>query len=269
MLEGQNGSCDDFIICNNLFLDATAWGVCAVGVTNIRVENNTFVNNQTHGVGLRIAGDSSVSSGVVTHNIFYNWAGSQYNAVYWYEPNCQLSGDHNLIYSTTIKNQQKISETDTANIDPLFVDVSNPLGPDGIAFTDDDGFQLLPESPALHGGENGRQIGAYYGIISDNSVALKQEVVSAFQLYQNYPNPFNPSTKIQFVVATKDNIKLVIYDLLGRQIRTLVDGMVAAGPQSVSWDGRDTQGKTVSSGVYFYSVEHRGQRITKQMVLIK
>jgi hypothetical protein len=90
-----------------------------------------------------------------------------------------------------------------------------------------------------------------------------------FSLYQNYPNPFNPSTKIDFMVATKENIKLVIYDLLGRQIRTLVDGIVASGTQSVFWDGRDTQGKTVSSGVYFYSIDHKGQRIAKQMVLIK
>jgi flagellar hook assembly protein FlgD len=90
-----------------------------------------------------------------------------------------------------------------------------------------------------------------------------------FTVSQNYPNPFNPSTKIDFFVAAKDNIKLVIYDLLGRQIRTLVDGIVAAGPQSVSWDGRDTQGTTVSSGVYFYCVEHRSQRLAKQMMLIK
>ena len=90
-----------------------------------------------------------------------------------------------------------------------------------------------------------------------------------FTVSQNYPNPFNPSTKIDFFVAAKVNIKLVIYDLLGRQIRTLVDGIVAAGPQSVSWDGRDTQGTTVSSGVYFYCVEHRSQRLAKQMMLIK
>jgi hypothetical protein len=94
-------------------------------------------------------------------------------------------------------------------------------------------------------------------------------VPSQFYINQNYPNPFNPSTKIDFFVATKENIKLVIFDLLGRQIRTLVDGIVAAGPQSVSWDGRDTQGKTVSSGVYFYSLKFGTQSITKRMVLRK
>jgi hypothetical protein len=102
-----------------------------------------------------------------------------------------------------------------------------------------------------------------------NTVASSSAVPKEFAVSQNYPNPFNPTTKIDFFVATKENIKLVIYDVLGRQIRILVDGMVATGTQSVFWDGRDTQGKTVSSGVYFYSVEHRGQRIAKRMVLIK
>jgi hypothetical protein len=264
MLEGQNGSCDDFIIRNNLFLDAAAWGVCAVGVTNIRVENNTFVNNQIHGVGLRIAGDGSVSSGVVTHNIFYNWAGSQYNSVYWYEPNCQLSGDHNLIYSTTITNQQKISETDIANVDPLFVNPNNPLGDDGLFFTNDDGFHLRPGSPALNGGEGGRKIGAY-AYISSDGVARKQEVASTFHLYQNYPNPFNPSTKIQFVVPSDGHVRIRVYNCLGQIVATPFEGEVKADRyQTVQIDGT-----SLSSGIYFYSVEHRGQRIAKRMVLIK
>lgn len=269
MLEGQKGSHDDFIIRNNLFMDAAAWGVCAHGVTNIRVENNTFVNNQTHGVGLRVAGDGSVSSGLVTHNIFYDWAGSQYNSVYWYEPNCQLSGDHNLIYSTTITNQQKISETDIANVDPLFVDASNPLGPDGIPFTDDDGFQLLPESPALHGGENGRQIGAY-GIISRDTVALKQEVASTFQLSQNYPNPFNPSTVISYQLPTTSHISFKIFDILGREIATLINEVKKAGTHTVQWDGRNSAGQTVGSGVYFYQLKSGNSFVTtKKMMFLR
>jgi flagellar hook assembly protein FlgD len=58
--------------------------------------------------------------------------------------------------------------------------------------------------------------------------------------------------------------------MLGRQIRTLVDGIVAAGPQSVSWDGRDAQGKTVSSGVYFYQLKGgSGFMKTQKMILLK
>jgi hypothetical protein len=95
------------------------------------------------------------------------------------------------------------------------------------------------------------------------------DVPLKFYLYQNYPNPFNPSTKINYFVSTKENIKLVIYDLLGRQIRTLINGMVTAGPQSVTWDGRDTQGKTVSSGVYFYQLRSEtGFTKTQKMILL-
>jgi flagellar hook assembly protein FlgD len=95
-------------------------------------------------------------------------------------------------------------------------------------------------------------------------------VPSQFYIYQNYPNPFNPYTKIDFFVATRGNIQLVIFDMLGRQIRTLVDGIVEAGLQTVSWDGRDTQGKTVSSGVYFYQLKRRPDFTnTQKMILLK
>jgi hypothetical protein len=92
---------------------------------------------------------------------------------------------------------------------------------------------------------------------------------SSFSLYQNFPNPFNPSTTISFYVGTYGYTSLKVYDILGREIVTLVHEQKPAGTYNVFWDGRDTQGKTVSSGVYFYSVEHSGQRIAKQMVLIK
>jgi hypothetical protein len=95
-------------------------------------------------------------------------------------------------------------------------------------------------------------------------------VPSQFYIYQNYPNPFNPSTKIDFFTSKKENIKLEIFDMLGRQIRTLVDGIVAAGPQSVSWDGRDAQGKRVSSGVYFYQLKtESGFTKTQKLVLLR
>jgi hypothetical protein len=83
-------------------------------------------------------------------------------------------------------------------------------------------------------------------------MGVEPTVPKEFAVSQNYPNPFNPSTKIDFYVAAKENIKLSIYDVLGRHILTLVDGIVTAGPQRVFWDGRDTQGKTVSSGIYFF-----------------
>ncbi|MBN2411626.1 T9SS type A sorting domain-containing protein [candidate division KSB1 bacterium] len=76
-----------------------------------------------------------------------------------------------------------------------------------------------------------------------------------FQLGLNYPNPFNPSTTIDFSLKTREQVKLSIYDILGHQIKTLVNQTLTPGFHSVTWDGRNESGGTVASGVYFYRIE--------------
>ncbi|MBN2411624.1 T9SS type A sorting domain-containing protein [candidate division KSB1 bacterium] len=76
-----------------------------------------------------------------------------------------------------------------------------------------------------------------------------------FQLGQNYPNPFNPSTTIDFTVTKKELVKLSIFDILGHEVKTLVNQSFSPGIHSVTWDGRDEAGEIVASGVYFYRFE--------------
>ncbi|MGH7456533.1 MAG: FlgD immunoglobulin-like domain containing protein, partial [bacterium] len=73
-------------------------------------------------------------------------------------------------------------------------------------------------------------------------------------LAQNYPNPFNPETIIRFYLNERQRVQLVIYDVTGQRVRTLLEGELPAGEQAISWDGRDQQGKAVASGVYFYEL---------------
>lgn len=89
-----------------------------------------------------------------------------------------------------------------------------------------------------------------------------------FTLAQNYPNPFNPSTVIRFVLPQAGQARLAVYDLLGRRIRTLVDGMWPTGVQQVSWDGRDDTGAVVASGIYFYRLEANGLTATRRLTLL-
>jgi len=88
-------------------------------------------------------------------------------------------------------------------------------------------------------------------------------------LQPNYPNPFNPRTKIDFELPFTTNIDLGIYDLLGRRVVSLVNGKVAAGTNSVEWDGTDSFGNRVASGVYFYRLTAPGIAETRKMVLLK
>jgi hypothetical protein len=76
-----------------------------------------------------------------------------------------------------------------------------------------------------------------------------------FDLSQNYPNPFNQSTKIDFVLKQSGLTTLMIYDLLGRKVKTLVEEELSSGYKSVLWDGKNDSGENVGSGVYFYRLK--------------
>jgi hypothetical protein len=94
-------------------------------------------------------------------------------------------------------------------------------------------------------------------------------LASLFMLYQNFPNPFNPSTTIKYYVPYSSYVKIIIYDLLGRQIRTLFDDVVTTGTQAVEWDGKNSHGIKVSSGVYFYQLKSgSGFTKTQKMILL-
>jgi N-acetylmuramoyl-L-alanine amidase len=91
----------------------------------------------------------------------------------------------------------------------------------------------------------------------------------SFDLGQNYPNPFNPTTAISYQLSANGFVTLGIFDILGRQIRTLVTMQQAAGRYQVQWDGKDDRGASVSSGIYLYQLKAGNSVVTKKMVLLK
>ena len=94
-------------------------------------------------------------------------------------------------------------------------------------------------------------------------------VPTVFALEQNYPNPFNPSTTIKYQIPADANVNLVIYNVQGQQIRTLVAKEQKAGYYNVVWDGRNEAGQTVSSGLYLYRVQAGSFVATHKMLMIK
>jgi hypothetical protein len=90
-----------------------------------------------------------------------------------------------------------------------------------------------------------------------------------FVLEQNYPNPFNPSTTIRFHTSEPHHARLVIVNMVGQEVRVLLDRQVAPGDHEVLWDGRDEQGVGVPSGVYVYRLESEGQVVTRRALMIK
>ncbi|NUO80593.1 T9SS type A sorting domain-containing protein [candidate division KSB1 bacterium] len=106
--------------------------------------------------------------------------------------------------------------------------------------------------------------------VDDHSVA----VPAAFQLEQNYPNPFNPETSIRYVLPHEGNITLAVFDLNGRRVASLESGLKTAGQHVIRWNGRDSVGNHVPSGVYFYRLEATSASgamttLTKKMTVMK
>jgi hypothetical protein len=90
-----------------------------------------------------------------------------------------------------------------------------------------------------------------------------------FALLQNYPNPFNPTTTIRYTLPFASRVELKVYDVLGREVRTLVAAVQAAGVYHVVWDGRDAHGLQVPSGVYFYRLSAGANQDVKSMILMR
>lgn len=107
----------------------------------------------------------------------------------------------------------------------------------------------------------------------DLTVGVEDEtdntVVTDYALEQNYPNPFNPSTLIRFSVPEVSRVTLRIYDILGREIKTLLDADLSSGVHTYSWNGDNNFGQGVSSGIYFYKLDAGKFSSTKKMMLVR
>ena len=90
-----------------------------------------------------------------------------------------------------------------------------------------------------------------------------------FALKQNYPNPFNPTTQIEYQLPVDEVVSIAIYDVMGRKVRSLVNGIESAGYKSVTWDATNELGLPVAAGMYIYTIETGSFRQMKKMVLLK
>jgi len=90
-----------------------------------------------------------------------------------------------------------------------------------------------------------------------------------YALFHNYPNPFNPSTMIEYALPQESKVYLVIYDILGRHVKTLVNQTQEAGFKSIRWNGKNDMGQQVSAGVYFFRIQAGHYMKTRKMILLK
>jgi hypothetical protein len=137
-------------------------------------------------------------------------------------------------------------------------------------------------APALDPVEYQRRLQALYDAVKSNESPFmtrvkarleelldRETLPEQFSLYQNYPNPFNPSTSISFRLAESDKVTLVVVNAVGQQVRVLIDKVMPAGTHTITWDGRNSSGSAVASGVYFYELTSSTEQARRKMVLMK
>ena len=152
--------------------------------------------------------------------------------------------------------------------------------PGGLAMAGD---QSLPRDEALgldepYVDEPGTRVEIELGLVlvPEGMVAIDEPNLPgdeaptlAIALEQNYPNPFNPQTTIQYHLQLPGDVRISIFDVQGRLVRTLVEGTSAAGTGSVVWNGLDQQGQTAPAGTYVYRLETGERVLSRTMVLVK
>jgi len=128
-------------------------------------------------------------------------------------------------------------------------------------------------SPAYAGGTGGFPVGdlnwfpsrkAAWQVLNGVDDQVVTGVAETYTLSQNYPNPFNPSTQIQFSIPKQTQVTLKIYNLIGQEVATLVNGVLDAGQHTVSFNA-----SRLASGVYFYSIKAGSYTNTRSMMLLK
>jgi hypothetical protein len=129
----------------------------------------------------------------------------------------------------------------------------------------DESYYYKVSAIDVHGNESG------FALLSPDGVTGTDtpKAPDASYLAQNYPNPFNPATRISFGLSAPSRVSLRIYDTSGRLVRTLVEGERGAGRFTELWDGRDSGGRAVASGIYFYRLSAGGFERTKKMILLR
>ena len=99
--------------------------------------------------------------------------------------------------------------------------------------------------------------------------SISNTLPDKYEIYQNYPNPFNPETTIIYKIPKRSNVTLKIYDILGREIKTLINREIESGTHEIKWNGTDNNGMKAANGIYLYKIQADGFSKTMKAILLK
>jgi hypothetical protein len=155
--------------------------------------------------------------------------------------------------------------SDTVNIDDnenIIVTLEPMVEPDSVTSLTMDIWPIHHEYALKSMNHDVYRIG---GVLSE----MEPNIPTEYALFHNYPNPFNPITTLRYYLPDDMNVKITIYDIMGRVVKTLINSSQNAGYKSSQWNATNDAGQPVSAGVYLYTIEAGQYRQTKKMVLLK
>jgi len=236
---------------SSIVADCVGHGVRTSGHVAARIDACTITGNA--GAGIHVNNTSADTIHVGNSVVWGNGGGTFYRTADSPTPSVRYS---------LVGDAAPLPGTGNIVADPLFVDAANG------------DYRLQPDSPCIDAGDpalldsdgSRSDIGAIrYGESWPLPVAHDATPLG-FSLAQNAPNPFNPRTTFRFSIPEAGVVRLVVYDVNGRWVRTLVDEYVDAGAHSVTWDGTDDVRRAVGSGVYVYRLTWNGGAETRSSV---
>ena len=139
----------------------------------------------------------------------------------------------------------------------------------GLANVRTDMLQIRSSDSFVIAATHGRGLFSTTGFAAQASVQEEFFPPEKFVLHQNYPNPFNPTTTIKYELYQSSQVKISVYDMLGRFVKTLVNSTQDPGVKTIQWDATNEQGNRVSAGVYIYKLKAGDFMETKEMILLK
>ncbi len=164
-------------------------------------------------------------------------------------------------HSTFPYNNGKIYKYDKNFANPPVSISSGHSEPAGLGYNSRDNILAVPNY-----GSNSID---YIQIIPSSIQQESINIGDRFKLFHNYPNPFNPETNISYQLAQQDKVTITIFNSLGQKVKTLLDENQSQGYYSITWDGKNETGRTMSSGVYFYQLKTNSKIEMKKMIMIK
>ena len=232
------------------------------GTTGMSITGSTVANNSggsVGGNGIYVSGgDIDLQRNVVASNFTGSGTPNGFNLA-----SGTATFSCNLFFNNADGNYGGVTDPTGTNgnidADPLFCDM----------VTGD--YTLDVSSPAATAGCG--FMGGQPAVCNNVGTGIGDETpgtrVHRFALAQNSPNPFNPTTQIRFSLPKAGPVQLRIFDVRGRLVRTLVNRSYDAGSWTVTWNGRDDQGRSVASGAYLYELRAENRRQVRKMGLLK